>query len=124
MTPTQRTLAELKKRGYYAAVVEKWIPAKGGGFRKDLFGIIDVIALHGDMTIGIQVAGTNFSSHVKKILDAQEAVSAWLGGASRRLEIWGWRPLKQGKKRVWKLRRGFFCMNSHSQIEFYESEQL
>jgi hypothetical protein len=43
MTPTQRALAECKKRGWQAQVVEKWIPHTRR--RLDLFGVIDIVAL-------------------------------------------------------------------------------
>lgn len=44
-SPTQRTLAALRKLGYLAAVVEKW--NHGAHIRQDLFGFIDVLAIGG-----------------------------------------------------------------------------
>jgi hypothetical protein len=43
MSPTQRTLAECRKRGWVCQVVEKWNPH--ARIRQDLFGCIDIVAL-------------------------------------------------------------------------------
>jgi hypothetical protein len=42
-SPTQLSLAWLKKEGYLAEVVEKWIP--GANIRKDLWGWCDIVAI-------------------------------------------------------------------------------
>jgi hypothetical protein len=44
MTPTARTLAHLRRLGYLAASVERWIAQAGK--KIDLFGIGDVLAVH------------------------------------------------------------------------------
>lgn len=45
-SPTQRTLAECKKRGWTAGVVERHIPfPKPQGTKIDLFGVIDIVAI-------------------------------------------------------------------------------
>jgi hypothetical protein len=109
MTPTQRTMDELRKRGYMVGRVEQWIPAAHGGFRKDLFGIIDLLAISGELTLGIQVCGTAWSAHVDKLkTEGEKSVRAWLQSPHRRLELWGWRPLKEGARRVHRLRRAMF----------------
>lgn len=43
MTPTGRTLCELRRDGYTAAVVESWIPRLN--VRRDLFGVGDVLGV-------------------------------------------------------------------------------
>jgi hypothetical protein len=43
MTPTQRSMAYLKKEGYRVAVVERWNPH--ARIRQDLFGVIDLLAI-------------------------------------------------------------------------------
>jgi hypothetical protein len=107
MTPTQRTMDELRKRGYMVGRVEQWIPAAHGGFRKDLFGIIDLLAISGELTLGIQVCGTAWSAHVDKLkTEGEKSVRAWLQSPHRHLELWGWRPLKYGERRIHRLRRG------------------
>lgn len=113
---TERTIAALNKAGAYSGIVERFIkdagPLKftyiGGkkmgkrtGVRKDLFGIIDIIALFPGRTriCGIQSCGQAFSEHKKKILSNFYSVS-WLRYAD--LELWGWRQL--GKRKIWTLR--------------------
>jgi len=44
MTPTQRSLAHLRKLGYTCAVVEHWNPF--ARVRQDLFGFVDILAFH------------------------------------------------------------------------------
>ncbi len=109
MTPTQRTMDELRKRGYMVGRVEQWIPAARGGFRKDLFGIIDMLAINENITLGVQVCGTAWSEHVRKITtDGEQAARAWLASQDRHLELWGWRPLKRNGRKVATLRRAMF----------------
>ena len=99
LSPTQRTLRELRKQGRMVDVCERWIvnpkhPA--GGFRKDLFGFVDLVVLDPDQGIvGIQSCGQSFAEHLRKIMDSEctDNVIEWLqcGG---KLELWGWRKLK------------------------------
>ena len=44
MSPTSLTLDLLRRSGYLAAVVERWLPKINK--RRDLFGIIDVLGIH------------------------------------------------------------------------------
>jgi hypothetical protein len=92
-----RTKAKLKKHGITHGVVERWI--QRARKRIDLFGIIDLIALDNGI-VGIQVTGTDFSSHKIKIMEEKkENTLEWLSNTGR-LECWGWRKLKKvkGKK--------------------------
>ena len=99
LSPTQRTLRELRKQGRLVDTCERWIPNPkhpGGGFRKDLFGFVDLIVLDPEQGIvGIQSCGQSFAAHLRKIMDSEctDKVIEWLqcGG---RLELWGWRKLK------------------------------
>lgn len=106
--PTQRTLEMLREEGTTAQVVERWqmIPGHpGGGVRQDLFGFIDVIAIQGDVTLGIQCcADSGHSAHVSKC-KAEPRCAEWLKGRDRKVEIhsWGLRGGK-GKPKRWKLR--------------------
>ncbi len=75
---------------------------KRTGVRKDLFGIIDIIALYPDRTriCGVQSCGAAYSEHKKKILSSFYS-PLWLYYGD--LELWGWRKLKSGwKPRVYK----------------------
>lgn len=110
MSPTQRTIRELRNNGRKCAIVEKWNPYVGThGIRQDLFGIIDVLALDPEFgVVGIQCCGTSFSEHFRKLTEvmAQETMD-WLNTPGTRLELWGWRKVKKkrgGKAVVWRPR--------------------
>lgn len=92
-SPTQRTLAKLRKEGYRAQVVEHWNPfAK---IRQDLFGIIDVVGIGNGETIGVQATSySNVSSRVKKIAES-EAIGD-LRDSGWKVQVWGWR--KKGRR--------------------------
>lgn len=94
MTPTARTLKELERRGYTAAVVEKWNP--WARVRQDLFGFADVIGFKaGEPVLLVQTTTrTNASARRKKIRDNPTA-SAWLA-AGHRIEVHGW--FKDGRR--------------------------
>ncbi len=106
MTPTQRTLKALKDQGFKCGIVERWISfgrRRDGqrGIRKDLFGIIDIVALDFSRGfIGVQSTGTGFSAHHKEItqdLDKIKAAINWLSTPGGHLELWGWRKVNQSK---------------------------
>ena len=103
-SPMRRTLEVIKEAGLKYWIVEYYNTFSGK--RIDLFGIIDLIVLDGGI-LGIQVTGSDFSSHIKKLtVDEAENTRAWLE-AGGRLEIWGWRKLKVkrgGKATTWKPR--------------------
>ena len=110
LSPTQRTLRELRSQGRVCAIVEKWNAFVGPhGIRQDLFGIIDVIALDPERgVVGVQSCGSSFSEHLDKLLNerTQECID-WLETPGTVLELWGWRKvkLKRGGKAVrWKPR--------------------
>ena len=86
VSPTQRSLAEMRKRGYLCAVVEHWNPfAK---IRQDLYGFIDIICIGEDETIGVQSTSySNVSARVSKISNHDNT------GAVRKA---GWKILVQG----------------------------
>jgi len=91
-SPTSRSLELLRKSGFLAQVVEKWNPH--ARIRQDLFGVIDVLAIDDDKTLGVQATTmSGRSSRLRKIQKSKEAV-AWLRMDSRRLELWCWRKLK------------------------------
>lgn len=107
MTPTQRTIRELKNRGLVCAIVEKWNAyAK---IRQDMFGIIDIIALDPQRgVIGVQACGSAFSAHYHKLTEekAQETYD-WISTPGTHLELWGWRKIKKvrgGKAMIWEPR--------------------
>ena len=139
---TQRTLDALRDQGCEVDIVERFIaqagkaiPVKGSphlrrrtGIRKDLFGIIDLIALRPPYCtipnfhknceppwdaqntkflkrwelVGIQCFGQDFAAHKRKVL-ARKYAPIWLASGNA-IELWGWRKLKVGKAEVWKPR--------------------
>lgn len=116
MSPTQRTLDRLRRSGLRADVVERWIrnpkhPA--GGVRRDLFGIVDIIALDPNRgVVGIQSTGLDYSGHyVELVTDKRAAVRDWLSVPGAAFELWGWkrRKVKRGGSAFrWEPRRFVF----------------
>jgi len=107
MSPTQRTLKLLKEKGFKAAPVERWLRYAGKfGKRQDMFGIIDVVAITPDITLGIQCCSGSTAEHYRKITEEKnQETYDWLSNPSRSLEIWAWRKLlkkRGGKAKVWK----------------------
>lgn len=99
-SPTQRTLAELRKRGYpLVQVVEHWVPR--ANVRRDLWGFVDVVAITAEgETIGVQAtSGSNVSARIAKITDSPALPV--LRKANWRLFVWGWRKAANGR---WQLR--------------------
>jgi hypothetical protein len=110
LSPTQRTLAELRKQGRVPWIVERYIAQAGPhGKRVDLFNFIDIVTLCPEYkTItGVQSCGQAFAAHYKKIVnECSENAILWLqcGG---RIQLYGWRKIKYkrgGKLMVWKPR--------------------
>lgn len=110
MTPTQRTMRELRNQGRKCAIVEKFNTFVGKyGIRQDLFGIIDIIALDPQRgVIGVQSCGQDFSGHWKKItIEHNQDAYDWLTTPGAKLELWGWRKIKVkrgGKAMRWEPR--------------------
>ena len=103
MTPTARSLAELRRLGWTGEVVEKWIPQ--AKIRRDLFGIFDIVAITPDGLLGIQcTSGSNHASRVHKVQES-DALPKWLG-AGCHAEVWSWSKRgERGKRKLWVLRR-------------------
>lgn len=94
MSPTQRSLAEMRKRGYLAAVTERWNPfAK---IRQDLFGIVDVLCLGEKEVVAVQTtSASNLNARVKKITDHESTPA--LRRAGVRILAHGWRKAPNGR---------------------------
>ena len=102
-SPTQRTIAELKKLGATVQIVERWCAFSKR--RIDLFGFIDILALMGPNTVGIQcTSGTNHSQRKAKIVAEPKAL-AWIE-AGNLIEIWSWAKRgARGKRKTWVCRK-------------------
>lgn len=113
-SPTARTLAECRRRGWIAQVVEQTIPRVF--IKRDLFGCIDIIAITPQGILGIQAAagsrtdgrgGGDHATHRTKIL-AEPRIGAWLR-AGVRFELWSWAKRgDRGKRKTWVLREEAF----------------
>jgi hypothetical protein len=105
-SPTQRTLAECKRRGWTAQVVEQNIRIPGGRmFKRDLFGIIDIVAITPDGILGIQATATA-AHHAHRLTKAraEPRLATWLG-AGARFEVWSFSKRgARGKRKTWQLR--------------------
>ena len=114
LSPSQRTIRELKDRGIICGVVERWIPnpkLPGGGMRKDFLNIIDIVALDAGAVLGIQCTGASgFAEHDRKILSSEMSIEWLKAGAA--LELWSWRRVK--------LRRGSKALRWKPRIKRYE----
>jgi len=104
MSPTERTIKSLKEKGYACGIVERYISQVWNsngkrGIRKDLFGILDIIALDPQRgVIGVQSTGEDFSGHDKKILfEKREEAIRWLSTPGAHLELYSWRKIKKEK---------------------------
>ncbi len=98
-SPTQRSLKELRRLDFTAAVVEKWnMHAK---IRQDLFGFIDIIAL--SMPYGfLAIQSTTTANQSKRIekIKAEPRARKWIE-AGGRIFVHGWRKSKKNGR--WKL---------------------
>jgi hypothetical protein len=95
-SPTQRTLAELRKRGAaLVQVVERWNAfAK---VRVDLFGVIDVLAvMPSGKTVAVQAtSGANVAARVDKIVSSDAYQLLRLAGWT--ILVHGWRKNAKGR---------------------------
>jgi len=103
MTPTQRSLALLKSRGYLCAIVEHWNSYVK--IRQDLFGFADILAVHENTVFLVQTTtGDNVSKRVEKIRSTAAAKLWWLP-PTRLIVVHGWRKVgARGKRKLWECR--------------------
>lgn len=126
-SPTARCMAELKRRGWTAGIVEKFVGFPPPGHRVDLFGIIDIVAIVPPTStgsfcftpgaiIGIQASpGSTHAAHRDKIL-AEPKAREWLSVPGNRLELWSWSKRgDRGKAKRWTLRVEAFTAESWRQ---------
>lgn len=100
MTPTARSLAYLRGKGYQACVVEKWIPR--ANVRRDAFGFGDLLVCGPAIALVQVTSASNMSAREKKICGLPEAAKWRMAGG----EIWlhGWsKKGKRGKRKRWTL---------------------
>jgi hypothetical protein len=88
-SPTALSLELLRREGWKAENVEQWIPR--GKTRRDLFGVIDIIAIRGVETMGVQTTTTTNVSHRVEKINASEYLEA-MRAAGWRIVVHGWYP--------------------------------
>jgi hypothetical protein len=103
MSPTQRTLEEMRRRGYLADVVERWLP--NANVRRDLYGFIDVLCIVRDPTselfrkdpvVAVQATSwSNVSARVRKIADHENIAAVRRAGI--RVLVHGWKKNRDGR---------------------------
>ena len=102
-SPTARTLALLRKEGYVAQVVERWVPQARK--RVDLFGCVDVLAMRATDkgVLGVQAtSASNLAARVTKAL-AEPRLLTWLSAGNRFL-LHGWALKgKAGARKLWQV---------------------
>ncbi|HLW66633.1 MAG TPA: hypothetical protein VKS79_15065 [Gemmataceae bacterium] len=89
MSPTGRTLVALRRSGYLADVVERWVPH--ANLRQDLFGFADIIAIRAGEPGALLIQTTTAANLASRRQKAQRApaLRTWLATGNR-FELWGW----------------------------------
>lgn len=102
-SPTQRSLALLRSRGYLVAVVEKWNPHIH--IRQDLWGFADLLAIRDNDCLLVQTTiGANAAHRVAKIRGIPHAAT-WLASPNRTIVVHAWRKAgDRGKRKLWQCR--------------------
>lgn len=91
---TAKSMQYLRDQGYEVGVVEKWIPHVKQ--RRDLFGILDIVAVKPLSTLGVQcTSDSNVSSRVRKILECPTTTTLMLAGWT--ILVHGWSKKSDGK---------------------------
>jgi hypothetical protein len=102
-SPTQRSLALLRKHGWTAAVVEHWNHHVKR--RVDLFGFADIIAVDADgrrIMLVQTTSASNFAARRTKCQESEHAAT-WLAAGGEIL-IHGWRKKDNGR---WECREEY-----------------
>jgi hypothetical protein len=93
-SPTAMSMELLRRRGYLVSRVESWVPvagARGGGVRRDAFGIADLLACHPHEREVVLVQATALScvsARVAKIRSKPDVGKLLQSGI--KVEVWGW----------------------------------
>lgn len=102
VSPTQRTMAELRARGWTAQIVERRVPRVN--ILRDLFGFGDIVALVDDGILAIQCTSGDHHAHRREKILAEPRALEWLR-AGGKIAIWSWEKQgARGKRKTWQLR--------------------
>lgn len=106
MTPTQRSLEKLRAEGYICQVVESFNSFTKQ--RKDLFGVIDILAIRENEILGVQTtSASSVSARVKKIADNELTPAIRKSGMGLVVHGWGKRVI--GKFKNGNTKYGYVC---------------
>ena len=101
-SPTQRSKKLLEQQGYTVAIVEKWNPH--ANIRQDLFGFIDLLAIHPEIKgcLGIQTTTRAHQADREKKALANENFQVWLSSGNQ-FHIHGWAKVgPRGQAKFWE----------------------
>ena len=103
-SPTQRSIALLKERGYVTAIVEKFVRFPPPGHRVDLWGFVDLLAIRSGEILAVQTtSGANVSARLNKI--SYSPLIATVLSAGVRVVVHGWsKKGPRGKAKKWECR--------------------
>jgi len=89
LSPTARSLRYLRECGHVADVVERWIPR--ANVRRDLFGVIDVVAVRRGEAGVLGVQATTLPNVAARLAKAKTRAElrTWLAAANR-FAVFGW----------------------------------
>lgn len=86
-SPTQRTLSEMRDRGYFCWITEHW--NHYARIRQDLWGFCDVLCLKEGEVVAVQTTSmSNVSARVKKIAEHENVGAVRKAGI--RILVHGW----------------------------------
>lgn len=96
-SPMELSLKRLNEQGYWCEKTEHWVKYPGRmGFRKDLFGFCDILALkEGEVLVVQTTARSCMNARVKKITEHENL--PFVRKAGIRVEVHGWFKNKAGK---------------------------
>ena len=126
MLPSQRTGQWLKRLGFKVGTVERFVkfPGMEHGIRQDLFGFIDLIAMHPKYGIvAVQATvGAAHAAHVDKIEAEPNALFWTRCGAVIWLVSWR-KGGERGKRKLWTMRIEEFYVAKDGRMFRHEIEQ-
>lgn len=94
-SPMELSLKRLKEQGYFTEITEHFVRIRGMGYRKDLFGFCDVLALKESEVLAVQTTSRgNMNARVKKITEHENLGIVRKSGI--RIIVHGWRKNARG----------------------------
>lgn len=122
VSPSARSLQELRRQGYIGQSVEKRIPYSF--ITQDYIHCIDIIAFRENEVIGVQATTTTHITHrFNKALTVPELVG-WLK-AGCKFQVWGWsKKGPRGKKKHWTLTQRNLYLSDFPATTLAEFEKI